>query len=485
VFALLVVLVAGTFGVTSIGAGAPDTTIYFPTIQASHPPLWPRFNVDQGRSGVNSSETKVGASNVSKLVFLWQQTLPSIADSAPAYDGTQLYLTTKSGTTLALDPSSGDLLWSSATRGPEFTTSSPVLDPSDQWVYGYGLDGAVHKYAAATGAESVGAGWPAVVTLLTSVEKESSALNLANNNLYVTTSGYPGDFGHYDGHLVVVNLGSGAPVVFNTLCSNIRALLTDQAGQANYCPNVQSGVWARSGAVVDPTTGNVFIATGNGPWDGANNWGDSVLELTSNGNTLLDSYTPTNQQSLNNGDVDLGSSAPALLPQQSASSAPFLAVEVGKDGLLRLLNRQNLSGAGGPGHLGGELQTIAAPGTCEVLTALAVWTDSSGTPWLFVANDCGLGGYKLTTTGGTSRLASAWQLPNGGSSPIVANGVLYVAHSGAVDARDPLTGNLLWSSAQTSTTIGGIHWESPILVDGKLYVADENAHITAYGLPGS
>src|SRR5207253_1213463 len=145
-------------------------------------------------------------------------------------------------------------------------------------------------------------------------------------------------------------------------------------------------------------------------FNGTTNWGDSVLELNANATTLLDSYTPTNQDYLNSNDLDLGSSAPALLPQQPTSSTPYLAVQAGKDGQLRLLNRRNLSGTGHPGALGGELQLLAAPGSCEVLTAPVVWQDSSGKVWLFVANDCGLGAYNLVTDGsGRSALVSAWQ----------------------------------------------------------------------------
>jgi hypothetical protein len=42
----------------------------------------------------------------------------------------------------------------------------------------------------------------------------------------------------------------------------------------------------------------------------------------------------------------------------------------------------------------------------------------------------------------------------------------------------------LWSSQQSAAggTIGDIHWESPIAVDGRVYVSDESAHLTAYRL---
>jgi hypothetical protein len=43
-------------------------------------------------------------------------------------------------------------------------------------------------------------------------------------------------------------------------------------------------------------------------------------------------------------------------------------------------------------------------------------------------------------------------------------------------ALDPVTGNPLWSSG----TIGSIHWQSPIVVNGRVYVTDESARLWAF-----
>ena len=61
----------------------------------------------------------------------------------------------------------------------------------------------------------------------------------------------------------------------------------------------------------------------------------------------------------------------------------------------------------------------------------------------------------------------------------MANVVLFYAQSGLVSALDPTTGTLLWSNSQ----IGGIHWQSPIVANGVLYLADQNGKLTAYSLP--
>jgi outer membrane protein assembly factor BamB len=170
----------------------------------------PVFDFDPARSGVNPNERTIGPDNVAMLRVLWSRRLPDVADSTPVYRDGRLYLTLRNGSTVALDARTGEQIWLAPPTGPKITNSSPAIDPSGKWVYAYGLDGSVHKYDAEAGQEVVGGGWPARVTTLTDVEKESSSLNLANGKLYVTTSGYLGDYGHYAGHLVVVNLASGA-----------------------------------------------------------------------------------------------------------------------------------------------------------------------------------------------------------------------------------------------------------------------------------
>lgn len=229
------------------------------------------------------------------------------------------------------------------------------------------------------------------------------------------------------------------------------------------------------------------MATGNGTYDGNTghfDWGDSVFALnpdgTGNGSGQpVDSYTPTEFQHLQNADADLGSTAPAILPVLPGSKLPHLAVQSGKDAKVRLLDLDDLSRAGGPGHVGGELQKIDVPQGGGVLTAPAVWSNPvDGGVWVIIANGSGISGLQASVDAlGNPSLASRWTDATGGTSPIVANGIVYYASFSGLRALDPATGALLWSDAG----IGGIHWESPIVVDGRLYVTDEGAHLWAYG----
>jgi outer membrane protein assembly factor BamB len=460
---------------------------------------WPQFNLDARHSGTSLQETIIHRGNVPTLHVLYHVTLPSIADGAPAFlSGVTtplgvkdlLFLNTKAGHILALDASNGGTVWShQPATGPQYTTSSPAIDPGRLFVYAYALDGKVHKYQVGDGVEITTGGWPELATLKPTVEKGSSALSVVTtvggvNYLYVTNGGYPGDQGDYQGHVTAVNLADGTQKVFNADCSNQTVHFTLTTPD---CPQVQTAIWARAGVVYDSDNDKIFMATGNGTFDGNltghYDWGDSVFALhpdgTGNGSGQpVDSYTPTEFQSLQDTDLDLGSTAPAILPVLPGSSVTHLAVQSGKDAELRLLNLDNLSGAGGPGHVAGELQKISVPQGGEVLTALAVWTNPlDNGVWVFVANGNGISGLRATVSGTTPSLTPQWTDTSGGASPIIANGVLYYAGSGGVRALDPTTGTLLWSD----TSISGIHWESPIVVNGHLFVTDEGSQLWAYG----
>jgi len=129
---------------------------------------------------------------------------------------------------------------------------------------------------------------------------------------------------------------------------------------------VQSAIWARAGVVYSSITGKIYMATGNGTFSpGDFSWGDTVFALQPDGTGVngapLDSYTPATFLQLQLTDGDLGSTAPAILPAPARSRIRNLAVQSGKDAKMRLINLKDLSGSGGPGHVGGELQLIDVP----------------------------------------------------------------------------------------------------------------------------
>ena len=479
------------------------------TIAANPSYNWLQFNGNPQHSGSNTSERIILPGTVSSLKRWYQVALPGVADGAPAYlsavttpTGVRdlLFVNTRDGWIAALDAHTGVIVWSHQ-NGPGschinngatvcYTTSSPAIDPNLAYVYSYGLDGKVHKYQVGTGTES-GAPWPETVTLKAFDEKGSSALSIATASggasyLYVASAGYPGDQGDYQGHITAINLSTGAQQVFNAACSD-QAVHFVTNGLPD-CTSVQTAIWSRPGVVYSAATNRIYMATGNGTFAPASHdWGDTVFALNPDGTggaggNPLDTYTPANFQTLQDTDADLGSTDIAILPVPASSSVQHLAVQGGKDQLLRLLNLDNLSGQGGTGHTGGEIgAAIPVPQGGLVLTQPAVWVNpADGATWVFVATGNGLSGLKLVVTGGTPSLSPMWQNALGGTSPIVSAGVLFYARSGLIQALNPVTGAVLWSDA----TIGAIHWESLIVDNGVLYITDESSHLTAYSMFG-
>ena len=468
---------------------------------------WLQFNGDPGHGGSNGREKKITRNNVATLAQLFQATLPASTDGAPVVlqnvltpSGVQdlVFVTTTAGHIRALNARTGALVWGTQFGGSNFTTSSPAIDPNRQFVYTYGLDGYVHKLAVGTGVEAVTGGWPQLGSLKGGVEKGSSALSFARaangeTYLYVTHGGYPGDAGDYQGHVTAIRLSDGTQKVFNTMCSNhaVHLALNDVN-----CPSSrQSAVWARPGVVYDAATNRIFIASGNSSFGGYTgdqggfNWSESLLALTPDGAGALgapiDSYTPTNWLSLDNGDTDVGSTTIAILPTPPNSAVPHLGVISGKDAKLRLLDLANLSGNGGPGFVGGEVAfpTNLAQGG-GVLSQPAVWINpADGSTWFFIANGAGISAAKIVYDGaGNPSISPQWSRGSAqkGTSPVIANNILYYngssGSSGVVRALDPVGGNTLW----TSTAFGGVHWQSAVVANGVVYAADGSNHLTAY-----
>ncbi len=479
------------------GSGVSDAQRRLSALAANYD--WLQFYGDVRRSGNNTLESRISPSNVSGLKQIFRVTLPAVGDGAPAIltaaqtatGGVRdlAFVTTKAGHIVALDAHTGATVWSAQpATATQITSSSAAVDPSRAFVYSYGVDGYVHKFDVATGNELKTTGFPQLVTLKPTIEKGSSAIATATANgvnyLYMATSAFIGDGGTYQGHLTTVNLNTGAQNVFNAACSNRPVHFVN--GGAGDCAIIQSALWARVGIVYDSDSNRILAGTGNGTFNPATfTWGDSLLALnpdgTGNGQGQpLDSYTPTNYQTLQNADLDLGSTAPALL-LNSGSKYPHIALQSGKDAMLRIINLDNMSGQGGPGHVAGELFSMALPQGGQVQNAVPTWVNpADNSTWAFVASPTnGLAAFKLLIDGsGNPSLQTMWQFDTGGGSPLLANNVLYYSTTNKVYALSPTTGAQLWSDG----TIGKIHWESPVVANGILYVLDESAQLTAYSL---
>ncbi len=439
-------LLAALLAVLASGAGA-----------APAPTAWSRFGYDAARSSSAPAATGITAANARRLVRR-QVSIDGTVDSSPIAAGGLVVVTTSYGKAIALDPRSGRIRWrftppayDSWAGTYRITNSSPVSD--GRYVWSAAPDGRVYKLVLATGKEVTSGGWPAAVTRLPDREKLGTALNLVGGRLLVTTGGYIGDAPPYQGHVVALDAGSARILgVFNALCSDQRSIQ-----DPNACPESGAAIWARSGAVVDPATRNVLVATGDGKWDGNRYWGDSVLMLSPDAGRLLQNWTPSDYASLDSGDVDLGSTAPAILPGR-------LALQSGKDGLMRLLDLRKLNGRGAAGAVtGGEVQTLRTPDGAGLFSAPAV----SGR-WVFVGTGGATAAYRLVGR----RLRKAWSTTRPGTSPVVAGGLLYVYDPGGrLNVYVPTSGRLV-----ASLPAGAGHWNSPIVVSGRVILPEGSAN---------
>ena len=424
---------------------------------------WTRFNWDARRSGAVTFATGITAANVSALKRQ-QVRLPGTVDSSAIYlHGVKIrgvtrdafFVTTTYGITLAIDAAKGSILWKWTPPGYrgwagtyQITTATPVADPSRLWIYASSPDGRIQKLSVADGH----AAWRVSISKLPQREKITASLNYANGHVIATTGGYIGDKPPYQGHVVILSPGGLLLLVWNSLCSNRHGLIVPSS-----CTSSDSAIWGRAGAVVVPGSGNLLVATGNAPWNGSTDWGDSVLLLPPSATKLIGNYTPINTAQLNATDLDIGSTSPVLLSSS-------LVAQGGKDGKIRLLSMSRLRGKAP--HKGGELQLVSTPSGGEMFTAPAVWRTQAGV-WMFATDGGGTTAWRLSG----NRLRRAWQNANGGTSPIVAGGMLWVYDpNGGLRVYAPTSGSLL-----TTLQAGPGHWNSPIVVDGRVALPEGNA----------
>jgi outer membrane protein assembly factor BamB len=488
---LLTCAVAATCGCAGMGqqANAPGTSDAGSSVHASTVARdWPTFGGSNTRTNANTAATKITAANVGSMVR--QQ----VKISAPI-DAGLIYLsdvkvngashdvffgTTNVGRTVAIDANDGTVLWEYAAPGfdelaaatgvptgarglivKQITNSTPVADANRQFIYAAAADGKVTKISIADGK----AVWSTPVTQKPILEKLDSPLSFVRGNVLVTTAGYVGDTPPYQGHVVVLDSKTGAiRKVWNSLCSD-RAELLDPAS----CAQTQSAIWGRAGIVVEPGTGNLLIATGNGPWDGKTAWGDAVVVLDPSASKMLGNWTTTNNEELNKKDLDVGSTSPVLLGDGYIAQG-------GKDGTIRLLNLNAIKGTAP--HQGGELQIVEVPGKAQLLAASAT-AKIGGTTYLFASN--GRGGTTAWTFGADHQLKEAWKSKVGGNSPFYAGGLLYIYDPAPRGAKlhvfDAVSGN---SVAELDT--GGGHWNSAIVADNR--IAMPEGAISGFGFAG-
>lgn len=258
-----------------------------------------------------------------------------------------------------------------------------------------------------------------------------------------------------------------------------------------------AGIWQSDAGPAADDKGNVYIATGNGDFNGAKpggrDFGDSVLKLRLEGQRLVvrDYFTPFNQKVLDAKDWDLGSQGPVLLSAQ-AGAHPHLLVLAGKEGKLYVLDRDKL----GKFQEGADNPIVQSVKVKDAYGAAAYWnghiffTDRSD-----VTRDFAIENGLLAANGMTARMSSP------GATPIVSadgtkDAILWVvstkewneAHMDrpavlhAYDARD-IT-HELYNSEQKSKRDRAdmtVRFAVPTIADGHVFVGTRG-RLDVYGL---
>ena len=426
---------------------------------------WPRFGWDVGRSSAPRVEMGITVANVVSLERQ-QVTLDGTVDASAIYlhhvivHGAAhdvVFVTTTYGKTIAIDADHGTVLWeytpssyAKLAGSYQVTTTTPVADPDRRFIYAASPDGAIQKLAVSDGRVV----WRTAVTRLPRREKLAAPLNIFRGRVFAATGGYIGDAPPYQGHVAMLDAETGALLhVWNSLCSDRHELLDPSS-----CPASGSAIWGRAGAVIDSVTGTVYVATGNGPWDGRSNWGDAVIALDADLAGIVGNYTPENTDELAASDADLGSTAPARLGRG-------LVAQGGKDGKIRLLDWSAIRG--GVPHRGGEVEVGSTPSGSDLFTAVAVLHTDSVTR-MFAADNGGTAAWTVSPRG----LDPIWRNGHAGTSPVVADGLVFVYDpAGGVRVYEAFSGRAI-----ATLECGPGHWNSPIIAAGRIVLPEGNSN---------
>jgi outer membrane protein assembly factor BamB len=261
----------------------------------------------------------------------------------------------------------------------------------------------------------------------------------------------------------------------------------------------EGGFWGGGAGPAADSGGSIYAATGNGQFDGATGFGDSVLRLawpsTFGAISLRDYFTPWNQQTLDQNDSDFGSGGAMLLPDQPGTPYPHLLIQVGKEGTIDLVNRDNM----GHFHSGSDSQIVQTLRYAigGIFGAPAFWNNTAyfGGAYDHLKAFAFDPHAQQLSTGSTSASPEFFNFP--GPTPSVSsngtnNGIVWIIESDtygggnavlrAYDATN--LGTELYNSEQNPgrDRVGlAVKFTVPTIADGRVFVGAEN-QVVMYGL---
>ena len=409
---------------------------------------WPEYDANPARTGVAAGVPPAGV-----LTTAWSAQLDGAVYGQPLVVGSEVIAATENDSIYALSRTTGKTIWrtnvgtpvpQSALNGcgnifPLGITGTPIYDAGNGLVYAVAeITGYHHVLVAldaATGAlkqqrdldSPTGGNQPAY-------NQQRPGLAIDGGRVYATFGGLSGDCGAYQGSVVSAPLSGNGPL------TSWRTPTTREGA-----------IWAPGGPVVGPN-GDLWVSIGNGASEsGLYDGSDSVTEL-SPALQRLAYFAPSTWAADNAGDLDLGSTQPAL----AAGNTVFI---VGKRGVGYLLSSTELGGIGGQ---------IAEQGICDAFGTAAV---SGSTVYEPCRNDGGLAAVEVSAANKTINVR--WRGPSDSNgSPVVGGGAVWVTHysdiGGTLYELSPATGEV---QHQISISEGLPHFSSLSLSGGTAYVS--------------
>ncbi|MEU6089436.1 choice-of-anchor D domain-containing protein [Streptomyces sp. NPDC047085] len=487
---------------------------------------------DTLRTGWDANEPGLAPDQVSSSDFGQQfsTTVDGQVYAQPLVVGSRVIVATENNKVYGLNSATGAINWTKD-LGPAWpasaigcgdltpnigVTSTPVYDSATGTVYLTSKvnDGAdaqhpnwyVHALDASSGAER--SGWPVKVAgapvndpahpFNAFTAGQRPGLLLMGGSVYVAFASHC-DHDPYVGYVLGVNTSTRSTTLWAT---------------ENSAANGRAGIWMSGGGLVSDGPGRIILSTGNGispaPGPGSQPPGqlsESVVRLGVNSDGTMsaqDFFSPSDAPTLDQNDRDLGSGGPVALPAPTFGTAqhPHLLVQIGKDGRLFLLDRDNLGGRnqgpngtdkvvgtfgpyegvwGHPAAYGGEGGYVYTVGNGGPLRAFSYGLSGSGQPTLTnTGSSTGTFGYTsgspvITSTGTTPGSAVAWSIYAGGSNG--ANGQLRAYN--AVPANGTL--KMLWSAPIGTAS----KFSVPATDGGRVYVGTRDGKVLAFGRPST
>ena len=315
------------------------------------------------------------------------------------------------------------------------------------------------------------------------LENQRPALLLDNGTVYIAFGSY-GGLGDYHGWL------------FGYDSSSLQ-----QTGVFNVTPDaIQGGIWQSGGGPSADSNHDVYVATGDGPFDvnrGGRSYSDSFLRLSTAGAlSVSDYFTPCDQQTLETAGLDVGASAPVLLPD--VPSQPHLLIGASKGGSLYVVNRDAMGGFDSAcPDSPTRVQTVPL-GSGAILGTPLFWNNA-----VYVAPGNGpLVSFRATAgTLASSASQSPETLGPQGTTPVISsngtsNAILWLIDtSGAMAtpnspailrAYDPNNlANEIYNSAMAAASRDkaglAVKFTVPTVANGKVYVGTQT-ELDVYGL---